>query len=308
MRTAHKPVMLGEALNFLALRPGMIVVDATVGCGGHAAAILERIEPGGTLIGIEWDAEALRAARLALAGKPGDTRLHRGNFADLKSILADEGVAEADALLFDLGLSSLQLETGERGFSFSSPGPLDMRMDRRRRTTAANLLGKWDEKDLERVLREYGEEPLARRIAQTIARRGIPRDTRELAALVERVYRRAGCTSRRNPATRVFQALRIAVNEELDNLKAAIPQAVDVARRGARIVVISFHSLEDRIVKEEFSRRARGCICPPGFPVCRCGRVPQLRIVTKKPVRPSAEEVAANPRARSARLRAAEKI
>jgi len=308
MNGGHTPVMCEEALEFLRLHPGMRVVDATVGCGGHAAAIAERISPGGVLIGLDWDGEALAVAREKLESRGWDLRLHRRNFSELKRVLEEERIHEVDALLFDLGVSSLQLDSGGRGFSFSAPAPLDMRMDRRRTETARMILSRCGARELERVLAEYGEEELARPIAREIVRRGCPAGTVELAELVARVYAREGRRSRINPATRVFQALRIAVNDELGNLRLAIPQAIDVAGRGARIVVISFHSLEDRIVKEEFARGAKGCVCPTEFPVCRCGRAPQLKIITKRPVRPSPEEVGKNPRARSARLRAAERI
>jgi len=308
MNSGHTPVMCEEALEFLRLHPGMRVVDATVGCGGHAAAIAERISPGGVLIGLEWDGEALAVAREKLGSRRWDVRLHRRNFSELKKVLGEEEIREVDALLFDVGVSSLQLESRGRGFSFSVPAPLDMRMDRRRTETAGMILSRCGARELERVLTEYGEEELARPIAREISRACCPRGTVELAELVARVYAREGRRSRINPATKVFQALRIAVNDELGNLRLAIPQAIDVARKGARIVVISFHSLEDRIVKEEFARGARGCVCPPDFPVCRCGRTPRLTVITKRPVRPSAEEVVENPRARSARLRAAEKI
>ena len=308
MNNGHTPVMRGEALEFLRLQPGMRVVDATVGCGGHAAAIAERIGPGGVLIGLDWDGEALAVARGKLKRPEWDVRLHRRNFSELEKVLGEEGIHEVEALLFDLGMSSLQLESEGRGFSFSVPAPLHMRMDSRRTETVRMLLSRCGPRELERVLTEYGEEGLARPIAREIARRGCPEGTVELAELVARVYAREGRRSRINPATRVFQALRIAVNDELGNLRLAIPQAINVARRGARIVVISFHSLEDRIVKEEFAQGARGCVCPPEFPVCICGRTPRLKIITKKPVRPSPGEVINNPRARSARLRAAEKI
>jgi 16S rRNA (cytosine1402-N4)-methyltransferase len=302
------PVMLKEVLSLLRLEPGMKVVDATVGCGGHAEAILERIGPEGVLVGIEWDIQALQRARKRLGKSGFDVRLHRRNFAELEDILSEEGIGRVDALLFDLGVSSLQLDSAERGFSFSAPGPLDMRMDRRRKETAEEILKRGDPGQIEGLLKRYGEELLARPIAREVARHGCPRGTVELARLVNRVYARAGRRSRINPATRVFQALRIAVNDELENLRRAIPQAVEAAGRNARIAVISFHSLEDRIVKEEFSKFARGCSCPPTFPVCRCGRIPRLRLITKKPKRPTAGEVNRNPRSRSARLRVAERI
>ncbi len=307
MNSGHTPVMCEEAIEFLRLRPGMRVVDATVGCGGHATEIAKRISPGGVLIGLEWDGEALAIARERLGPQRSDVRLHRRNFSELKAVLEEEEIREVDALLFDLGVSSLQLESKGRGFSFSVPAPLDMRMDRRRTETAGMILSRCDRGDMERLFKEYGEEELARPIAREISRAGCPRGTAELAELVGRVYSREGRRSRINPATKVFQALRIAVNDELGNLTLALPQAIDVAGKGGRIVVISFHSLEDRIVKEEFARGARGCVCPPDFPVCRCGMTPRLMLITKRPVRPSAEEIAENPRARSARLRAAEK-
>jgi 16S rRNA (cytosine1402-N4)-methyltransferase len=308
MNSGHTPVMLGEVMSLLNLRPGMKVVDTTVGCGGHAEAILEKIGTEGVLVGIDWDIQAIERARTRLGRRGYDVRLHRRNFAELKAILDEEDIRYADALLFDLGVSSLQLENGGRGFSFSREGPLDMRMDQRREKTADRVLRESGVEVLTELLKVYGEEDLARPIAREIVRRGYPGMTTELAAIVARVYRRAGRRSRINPSTRVFQALRIVVNEELENLREALPQAVEVASPGARIVVISFHSLEDRIVKEEFSRFAKGCICPPSFPVCRCGRVAKLRLVTRRPKRPSAVEVEKNPRSRSARLRAAEKI
>ena len=309
MRELHTPVMQREVMDLLALHPGMCVVDATVGCGGHAAGILERIGREGMLIGIDWDDEALAIARRKLASAGGDVRFHRGNFREVKEILAEEGIEKVDAVLFDVGLSSLQLESVERGFSFMVAAPLDMRMDRRRRKTAATVLGQCTAAELERLLREYGEEPLAKAIVREIVRRGKPRSTEELAELVRRIYARSGKRAWRiDPATRVFQALRIEVNDELENLHRALPRAVDLLRSGGRIVVISFHSLEDRIVKEEFVRAAKGCVCPPEFPVCRCGKTPILRVITRRPLRPCAEEVGRNPRARSARLRAAEKI
>ena len=308
MDAPHLPVMREEALRLLGLRPGMRVVDATVGCGGHAEEIARRIGPGGVLVGLDWDGEALEIARRLLEKAGPAVRLHRRSFAELAAVLAEEGIGEADALLFDLGVSSLQLDTAARGFGFRARGPLDMRMDRRRGVTAEALLREKDPRELERIFREYGEETLARPIVREFLRAGAPRDTEALAGIASRVYRRFGRKGAIHPATRIFQALRIAVNDELGALAAALPQAAAAAAKGARIVVISFHSLEDRIVKRAFAEGARGCICPPGLPVCGCGAAAALRLITRKPLRPTAEETAANPRARSARLRAAEKL
>ncbi|MDD5557648.1 MAG: 16S rRNA (cytosine(1402)-N(4))-methyltransferase RsmH [bacterium] len=308
MSGPHVPVMPGEVLRFLRPERGMVVVDATVGCGGHAAAIAARIMPGGVLVGIDWDDAALEVARRAIGVAGWDVRLRRRNFAEIGNVLAEEGLERADAVLFDLGVSGLQLGSAARGFSFAAAGPLDMRMDRRRALTAASILGRSRPGELERVFRLYGEEPLARPIARAVARRGVPPDTSGLAALVRGVYARAGMRPRRtDPSTRVFQALRIAVNDELENLRAALPAAVGALARGGRIVVISFHSLEDRIVKGTFAREAKGCVCPPDAPACGCGGTPRLVPLTKRPVRPTEEEVARNPRSRSARLRAAER-
>lgn len=308
MPSPHVPVLREEAIRLLRLEPGMRVVDATVGCGGHAAEIAERIAPGGVLIGLDWDEDALRIAGERLAGAGAEVRLRRRNFRELAAVLAEERIETVDALLFDLGVSSVQLDTAARGFSFGAPGPLDMRMDRRRTVTAAAVLRGTSPRELERIFREYGEETLARAIAREIGRAGCLRDTAALAEIAARAYARARRKSAIHPATRVFQALRIAVNEELDNLSSALPQAVAAAARGGRIAVISFHSLEDRIVKRAFAAGAGACTCPPGLPVCACGAAATLRIVTRRPVRPSAGETAANPRSRSARLRVAEKI
>jgi 16S rRNA (cytosine1402-N4)-methyltransferase len=300
--------MLREAIDFLKLKPGMVVVDGTVGCGGHAKAMLKEIGKTGVLIGMDWDEQALGIAKKNLCGKDYDVRLHRRNFKDLRDVLAEEGIDKVDALFFDLGLSSVQLETPDRGFSFSRPAPLDMRMDRRRRRTAADILRESDSAALADIFRRYGEEKLAGPIARKIAEGKPPATTVELAEIAEAAYRGKGGKKRISPATRIFQALRISVNDELENLKELLPDCVEVAKKGVRIVIISFHSLEDRIVKEEFSKFAAGCICPPQFPECRCGHEAQLKIITKKPVVPQPYEVKLNPRARSAKLRAAEKI
>lgn len=312
-RFDHRPVLLEAIKSLLEPQPGSLLVDATVGGGGHAAALLEATEPDGRLIGLDVDAEALRAAGTALARFGDRVRLLRASFRDLPTALEAAGVGRVDAVLMDLGVSSPQLDQPERGFRFAASTaehtPLDMRMDDRLGRSAADLLAAAPESELARWFREYGELLGARRLARAIveARRKRPiRTARDLLDLVEATG--VGRGRRHHPATRVFQALRIAVNEELEALRCGLEGAVEVLRRGGRLAVIAYHSLEDRIVKQFFRQEERGCICPPSVPVCTCGRRPRLRVLTRRPLRPSAEEVRANPRARSARLRAAERI
>ncbi len=299
----HIPVLLQAVLSFLQVRPGGVYIDGTVGGGGHAAAILKASAPDGRLLGIDRDPAALEVARERLAPYGERVSLRHGSFADLARLA--EGFSPADGILLDLGLSSLQLADPERGFSFAHDGPLDMRFDPNGGgPTAADLVNHLSLKELTDVLYRYGEEKQARRIAAAIvAARPIYR-TSELADLIERTV---GRRERIHPATRTFQALRIAVNRELEMLEAALPQALDVLRPGGRLVVISFHSLEDRIVKQFLRRESRDCICPPEVPVCICGHRARVRVLTPHPVRPDGAEVMTNPRARSARLRAAEK-
>jgi 16S rRNA (cytosine1402-N4)-methyltransferase len=299
----HIPVLLQAALSFLQVRPGGVYIDGTVGGGGHAAAILAASAPGGRLLGLDRDPAALEVARERLALYGDRATFRRGSFADL--IPLAQGFIPADGVLLDLGLSSLQLADPTRGFSFSQDSPLDMRYDPSEGPTAADLVNTLSVRELTDLLYRYGEEKQARRIAEAlVAARPIYR-TAELASLIERTV---GRRERIHPATRTFQALRIAVNRELEALEAALPQALEVLRPGGRLVVISFHSLEDRIVKQFLRRESRDCLCPPEIPVCLCGHRAQVRVLTPKPIRPDAAEVAANPRARSARLRAAEKV
>ena len=291
-------------LTFLAVRPGGVYIDGTVGGGGHAEAILESSAPDGRLLGLDRDPGALEAAGERLARFGGRAVLRHGSFARLAALA--EGFAPADGVLLDLGLSSLQLADPARGFAFSREGPLDMRFDPTAPgPTAADLVNGLPVKELAALLYRYGEERQAGRIAEAIVAARPLETTRQLAEVIERAVGRRG---RIHPATRTFQALRIAVNKELEALEAALPQAVDLLRPGGRLVVISFHSLEDRIVKRFLRRESRDCICPPETPVCTCGHTAQLRLLTRKPVRPDPEEVERNPRARSARLRAAERI
>ncbi len=305
----HLSVLAKEAVDLLACPTGGIVVDGTVGGGGHAELILRRIGPTGRLIAMDCDRYAIERARRRLGSRPGLT-LVRENFSNLKETLERLGSEKIDALLLDLGLSSFHLGRPERGFSFAAEAPLDMRMDQRLEVTAADIVNDYTQSELANILRKFGEEPNARRIARAMVRERSKkriRTTTELADIVRRATPRPSRHTRIDPSTRTFQALRIEVNSELDNLKKALDDGVSALRPGGRICVISFHSLEDRIVKRTFAREARACVCPPDFPVCVCGKKPTLKILTSKPIRPSAEEVAANPRSRSAKLRAAEK-
>jgi 16S rRNA (cytosine1402-N4)-methyltransferase len=311
--SVHIPVMADEVVAALAPAPGRQYVDATLGGGGHAERILEASDPDGRLLGLDADGAAIARVRGRLGARYGDRlELRQANFRELRSVAADAGFGAVDGCLFDLGLSSFQLADDERGFGFRTGGPLDMRFDTGRGVPASELLATLDIDELTAVFRRYGEEPFAGRIARAIveSRRTAPvRTAEDLAALVARVAPgRAPGRRRVHPATRVFQALRIAVNEELDALQAGVAAAVDLLRPGGRLVVLSYHSLEDRIVKRFFQAERRGCICPPESPVCVCGRKPRLRLLSAKGTTPSAMEIAANPRARSARLRAAERI
>jgi 16S rRNA (cytosine1402-N4)-methyltransferase len=277
-----------------------------VGGGGHTAAILEESAPDGCVLALDRDPQAVEAASRGLRRYGERAEIVHSSFSGLAEVAAERGFAAVDGVLFDLGLSSLQLADSSRGFSFLGDGPLDMRFDLHSQCpTAAQLVNELSEEELGALLWEYGEEKQARRIAEAVVESRPLETTGQLVAVIEGVVRRR---SRIHPATRTFQALRIAVNDELGQIREALPQARDLLRVAGRLVVISFHSLEDRLVKRFLRRESRGCICPPGVPVCVCGHQASLRLVTRKPVRPSAEEVAANPRARSARLRVAERI
>jgi 16S rRNA (cytosine1402-N4)-methyltransferase len=307
------PVLAEEVVTMLSPAPGSLQIDATVGGGGHTERILEAANPDGRLLGLDADQAAIARVARRLRPRFGERlTLRRANFRDLGRVAPAAGFPAVDGCLFDLGLSSNQLADRSRGFGFRAGGPLDMRYDDRRGVPAAELLASLDAAELQGLLRRYGEEPFAGRIARAIvhARNDGPiRTAEELAALVERVAPgRAPGRRRIHPATRVFQALRIAVNEELDALDAGLRAAVELLRPGGRLVVLSYHSLEDRIVKRFLQAERRGCTCPPELPVCVCGRAPRLRLVTPRGITPGAIELAANPRARSARLRAAERI
>ena len=303
--TQHIPVMLAEVLEALGVRPGGRYVDCTLGGAGHAEAILERSQPGGTLVGIDADPAAIERGEARLARFDGAFRLVQGNFRQIGEICRQMEFAPVHGVLMDLGLSSFQLDEGE-GFSFKRETPLDMRFGGTS-LTAEDIVNNYSEAELADLIFKYGEDPASRRIARFIVAARPVRTTAQLAKAVEQaVGRRANLKT--HPATRTFQALRIAVNQELDALAAALPQAHGLLGFGARLAVLSYHSLEDRIVKEYIRRESRDCICPPGLPECRCGHKATLRPVTRGALTPGLNEIAANPRARSAKLRAAERI
>ncbi|HZM72954.1 MAG TPA: 16S rRNA (cytosine(1402)-N(4))-methyltransferase RsmH [Candidatus Polarisedimenticolia bacterium] len=312
-KDGHLPVLAEEVMTTLAPAPGSLQIDATVGGGGHTERILEAANPDGRVLGLDADRAAIARVRRRLGPRFGRRLvLRQANFRDLADVAPAAGFGSVDGALFDLGLSSFQLADRERGFGFRAGGPLDMRFDDRRGMPAAELLASLDEAALTGLFRRYGEEPFAGRIARAIVRErhASPiRTAEELAELVERVApSRAPGRRRVHPATRVFQALRIAVNEELDALEAGLRAALELLRPGGRLVVLSYHSLEDRIVKRFMQAERRGCTCPPIAPVCVCGRAPRLRLVIPKGLTAGPAELAANPRARSARLRAAERL
>lgn len=311
MEFRHLSVMPDEVIRYLAPKAGGIYVDGTVGGAGHAVRILEASAPDGVLVGFDRDEEALRAAAERLAPFGERVRLVHGNFAGLAQVLAGEGVERIDGLLLDLGVSSHQLDRGERGFSFQQDAPLDMRMDRSSGRTAAELVNTLPERELEQIIRDFGEERWAKRIAAFIvkARAEAPIETTlQLVDIIKGAIPRGAWEERLHPATRTFQALRIAVNEELASLEQGLASGVKLLNRGGRAVVISFHSLEDRIVKNCFRSFAQGCRCPKELPYCVCGAAPLVRVLTGKPLTATEAEIEANPRARSARLRAAERL
>ena len=307
----HVSVLAGEVRELLAVQPGETVVDATFGAGGHSRLLSEDLRGSGKLVAIDRDPSVKPFFDRLKASRPGvDLRFLRGDFALVLSQLAGNGV-KADAILLDLGVSSMQVDRPERGFSYATDAPLDMRMDPASEPTAATIVNTWDERELATVFRRYGEERYAGPIARAIVRRRAQQEFTRTADLVE-VVKLAIPTPARfgegHPAKRVFQALRIAVNDELAQLETALPAALEMLRPGGRLAVISFHSLEDRIVKQTLAAGAKGCTCPPDFPVCVCGKEPELRLLTRKAVRPSVREIADNPRSGSARLRAAVKV
>ena len=310
MTQTHVPVLAGELIDLIDPRPGELVVDCTFGGGGHARLIAERIGPAGTLIGIDRDPIAEERFEEIAAEFPCHTRFIRADFVRGLATLREEWIG-ADVVYLDLGMSSMQVDTWARGFSYAYDAPLDMRMDPDQELTAREILATWDERRLARLLREYGEERYGSQIARAIVR--ARRDT-ELASTHQLVELIKGAIpvpahfAGGHPARRTFQALRIAVNDELAQLDAALPEAWELLKAGGRFAAISFHSLEDRRVKRFLADRARGCVCPPEVPVCVCGRQPEAELLTRRAVAPTAGEIAANPRAKSAHPRAASKL
>ncbi|NIM04651.1 MAG: 16S rRNA (cytosine(1402)-N(4))-methyltransferase RsmH [Armatimonadetes bacterium] len=311
MAEFHIPVMLTEVLRFLEPRDGQTFVDCTVGGGGHALQILKRIVPAGRLVGIDRDEAALRAAADRLAEYSSNLTLVRGNFSDLRAIAYGLGIQAVDGVLFDLGVSSHQLESAERGFSFRYDAPLDMRMDTAQALTARELVNSLSERRLAELIWRHGEDRWAKRIAKFIVDRRARRPVETTGQLVEAILAAVPARARGGAihlATRTFQALRIAVNNELESLRAGLEGAIQLLTPGGGICILSYHSLEDRIAKRSLVAHSGRCVCPPALPACVCGAKKELEILTKRPVVPSAEEIAANPRARSARLRAARKL
>lgn len=302
----HEPVLLEESINALNIQRGGRYIDCTVNGGGHAAAILEESAPGGQLLGIDADPRALKVAKERFEPYGRGVILVNENFRYLESICTRYGFRPVNGILFDLGMSSLQLEDSGRGFSFQQDSSLDMRFSPTQDLTAADIVNTYPEPELAQILGKYGEERRSRQIASGIVKNRPVRTTLELARIVERVI--GGTRGRIHPATRTFQSLRIAVNQELESLALALEQALNLLGSGGRLVVISFHSLEDRLVKNFLRREAQGCLCPPQVPSCICGHAPALRIITRKAVSPSAEELQVNPRSRSAKMRVGERI
>jgi 16S rRNA (cytosine1402-N4)-methyltransferase len=302
----HIPVLVPEVLHGLNVNPGRRYLDGTVGGGGHAVTVLEASAPDGYLLGLDRDPEAVQRAAVRLAPYGARARVVHASYVDLLAVAEREGMLPLDGVLLDLGFSSWQIDDPERGFAFSLEGPLDMRFDPGSDVTAAMLVNQLPEQDLADLLYRYGEETRSRVIARAILRARPLATTGELAEVVVQAVGRGH--RRLHPATRTFQALRIAVNGELEAIETVLPDALRALAPGGRLAVIAFHSLEDRIVKRYFRRESQDCICPPSLPVCRCDHRRTLREVTRKPVMPSEDEIRANPRSRSAKLRVAEKL
>ena len=310
MEFSHRSVLLDECIEALAIKPDGIYLDGTLGGAGHSLEIVKRLE-GGRLIGVDRDEVALDAARERLAPYLDKVSLVHSNFKEIDAILDGLGLDRIDGMLFDLGVSSPQLDEAERGFSYMADAPLDMRMDRSDRLSAYEVVNEWPEAELRRILYEYGEERYAPRIAGAICRSREQKPietTLELVELIRSAMPAQALREKQHPAKRSFQAIRIAVNDELASVEQMMQRAIARLKPGGRLAVITFHSLEDRIVKNAMAQAAKGCSCPPEFPVCVCGRKPEVRLVTRKPIISGEQELEENPRARSAKLRVCEKL
>lgn len=311
MEFSHKSVLAQECMEGLHIRPQGIYMDATTGGGGHSLGIVQRLGEGGRLICIDRDDDALQAAGKRLEPYREKITFVKSNFSDIAAVVKDLGISQVDGILFDLGVSSYQLDAMERGFSYMNDAPLDMRMDRSQSFTAGDVVNGYSQEELKRILWDYGEERYSGRIAAAICRRREEKpiqSTVELAEIIRGAMPPQALREKQHPAKRSFQAIRIEVNGELRAVEQAVQDSVDLLAPGGRLAVISFHSLEDRIVKTGLAAFARGCTCPPDFPVCVCGKTPDVRLVSRKPILPSEREVEENPRARSAKLRVAEKL
>jgi 16S rRNA (cytosine1402-N4)-methyltransferase len=304
--TPHQPVLYQPSIDALQPHDGGRYVDATVGAGGHAFGILECSAPAGELLGMDRDENALSIASQRLHIFQNRFHLRHSSYVLMKTEVNNLGWTSVDGILMDLGLSSMQLDTPERGFSFRTDNPLDMRFDPTSGISAADLINTYREEEISRILWEFGEEQKSRKIAAAIMRSRPITTTGQLAALVSRVY--GSHRGEHHPATRTFQAFRIAVNDELGSLQQTLPTAIDLLKPGGRLAIITFHSLEDRMVKQFFQRESKDCLCPPAQPICTCGHTASIQMVSRKPVNPSIEEIKGNPRARSAKLRIAEKL
>ena len=310
MEFSHKSVLLSETISNLNIREGGVYVDGTLGGGGHALEILKASGATGTLVGIDQDGDAIEAAGKRLAPYGERARIVRGNYADMPAILRDLGIETVDGILLDLGVSSYQLDEASRGFSYMADAPLDMRMDQRGAVTAADIVNGYSEQELTRVLRDYGEEKFARRIAANIVERRQAEPISTTGELVEIIRASIPVKAQQggHPAKKTFQALRIELNGELTVLKDSIDAMAELLSDGGRLAIITFHSLEDRIVKEAFRRLENPCTCPPDFPVCVCGKKPKGKIITRKPIAPTSGEQSLNSRSKSAKLRVFERV
>lgn len=313
MEFHHKPVLVDECIEYLNIKPNGTYIDGTIGGGGHSSEIYKRLSAEGKLLGIDQDSSAIKASRERLRGISGqaEVTLVQDNFRNIQNICLENGISNVQGILLDLGVSSHQLDEAERGFSYQKDAPLDMRMDRNRDLDAATIVNNYDEQSIRNIIRDYGEEKWASRIAKFIVdyrRSKRIETTYELVEIIKAAVPAAARREGPHPAKRTFQALRIAVNDELGILDQAIEDAVSVLGKGGRLCIISFHSLEDRIVKTAFQKQVNPCTCPKNFPVCVCGAVQTAIHITRKPVTPSDEELLENPRARSSKLRVIEKL